>query len=261
MRAACTLLVLVGCGDSPASGGEGPGGVAADPGADSAVPTDDTGGAAPASGPAWVQLGNARVRATHLVLEAAPERRLATAPSGLALTSRGWPELGFSGGVLAGGAVTPLEDLDFDATALVDAQAFVEGRIVPPDPCTPLDLSWTMPSGALEDAAAWVAPREGQNCDVDGTTRPPLLTLAFGTGGAVSFSGDVLSLSIGDPVARCTLRTFDADTETLTREVDCGLTLGWEDGEADAVPGGARLSGGALWVGVVAGAGAWIGQP
>lgn len=260
MRAAPTLLLLVGCGGAPSGEGKGPGGVEGAPDADSAQPGGDTADA-PTLAPAWVQLGNTRVSATHLLLEAASERRSTTLPTGLTLRSRGWPEIGIGGAVATQAGVTPIEALDFDASALLDPQAFVEGRIVPPDPCEALEVLWTMPEGELTDVALGVAPSAGQNCDVDGTTRPPLLTLGFGAGATVSFSGDVLSLSIGDPGARCTLRAMDRDEQTLAEEVDCGLTLGWEDGAADAVPGGARLHDGALLVGVVAGADALIGQP
>jgi hypothetical protein len=260
MRAAPTLLLLVGCGGDPSGGGKGPGGVDATPDGDSGLVEDDTGGALPLA-PAWVQLGNTRVRATHVSLEAAGERRAATTPTGLSLTSRGWPEVGFGGAVATPDGVSSLDDLEVDASALVDPQAFVEGRLVPPDPCEPVDIVWTPPEGELTDVGLGLAPIGGQNCDVSGTTRPPLLTLGFGSGGSVSFSGDVLSLSIGDPEARCTLRAINQDEETLAQEVDCGLTVGWEDGEADAVPGGARLQDGALVVGVVAGSESLVGRP
>lgn len=261
MRAGIPVVLAMACGGDPAGAGKGPGAVAGDDTAeDSGVPTDDTGGAT-ALAPAWVQLGNTRVRATHVVLTAASERRAGTVARGLSLESRGWGAVGFGGALSTPAGTQEVADLEVENSEMVDAQAYVEGRLVPADPCTALASTWTPPEGELTDVALRLSPVDGQNCDVDGTTRPPLLSVGFGGGAEVSFSGEVLSLSLGDPRESCTLQAFDREDETLSQTVDCGTSLGWEDGDADAVPGGARLSGGVLTVGVVAGSAELVGQP
>lgn len=93
--------------------------------------------------------------------------------------------------------VTDTGRLEMDVSALVDLQGFVGGRLVPPDPCETVEISWSPSAGGLTDVALGVSPFDGQNCDVGGTTHPPLLTLGFGDGGSVSFSGGLPASSSG----------------------------------------------------------------
>ncbi|MEC7946569.1 MAG: hypothetical protein VX265_03315 [Myxococcota bacterium] len=234
--------------------------MAQDAGGDTAAEEADTAAVRPPS-PAWIRLGNTQVRATHVVLEAAVTRSGATAPSGLSLTSRGWPAVGLQGALATIAGVRGLDDLEYDSSADVDGETWSDGQLVPADPCLLVEIVWRLPDEDVLDVGLGLAPINGRNCDVDGTLRPPLLGVGFGSGGAVSFSRDLLSMTVGDPAARCTVRAFDIDEETLSREVSCSLSLGWHDGAGDAVPGAARLADARLMVGVVEGAESLVGQP
>lgn len=255
MRAVWTVLGLLGCTRGAPGAGSGPGGVpAASAGTDTGDGPVDTGPLEPPE-PAWLQLGSARVRATHASLSAMPSRVADLAPGGLSLESRGWATVGFAGTMVGPRGVEELGRLAVETSERVDAQAYVEGTLVPGDPCVLLTTRWAPPDGALESVWLDLEPEGGRSCEVDGGQRPPLMAVDLGGVARVSFSGEVLSLVLGDGAESCTLRVQDGDETTLEQAVDCAVSVGWEDGAGDALPGGVRLSGGVLQVGVVGGSG------
>ena len=217
----------------------------------------DSGSAVPE--PAWVQVGSARVLATHLVLASMDGAEGPAGMASLTLETRGWGEIEMGGQVGWAGAMEPLMSLEVDLSAVVDVQAYNDNRVVPPEVCDDFSAVWALDSlGAAADSVMVpLALADGERCVVEGTQRPPLLRLEFGDAAWASFSAENLSISLVGYGDMCTLTVYNVDEETLTRDVSCASTLQVEDGAGDAAPGAAKVAlvdGGArLVVGVVAG--------
>lgn len=260
MRASFIGILCFACADDlGAKSGAGPG--LLDPGDTGEV--DDTGDSGDpgvdAPEPAWVQVGSARVLATHVVLASVDGAADPAGMRSLTLETRGWGEIEMGGQVGWGDATEPLMSLDVVLSAAVDVQAYNDGRVVPPEVCDDFAAAWALDSvGAAADSAMVpLNPLNGERCVVEGTQRPPLLRLGFGDSAWVSFSAENLSISLVGYGDTCTLTVHNLDEETLSRDVSCASTLQVEDGSGDAAPGAARVvlaEGGArLVVGVVAG--------